>query len=119
MARNPVSERRHWRAGPPKTSAAKPLKVLLVAFVGIGIVAVVAASQIRTETPSSSTPPLVLPTITETRAGAPAGESASAAEAVPFIEAAAAGAVAYRSGDYASALAHYREAVARSRVDLG
>lgn len=118
MARNPVAPRRHWRAGPPKTSPAKPLKMLLVAFVGIAVVGVVAASQTRTDTPPSSALPLVLPTVAEPSSATKTPvEAAPAGEAVPFMEASAAGSVAYRSGDYASALAHFRDAVARNPND--
>ena len=116
MARNPVAVRRHWRAGPEKQSPAKALKVLMIALVGIGVVAAVAVPQFRTPTAPSSTLPLVLPTIA---ASAPpsAPEVTPAEKETPFLEAAAAGAVAYRSGDYAGALAQYREAVERNPND--
>src|SRR5688572_19041841 len=120
MARNPVTPRRHWRAGPEKTSPAKPLQVLLIAMVGLAVVGIAAASVTRSDTPPSASLPLVIPTVGGSTApgGRGAGEAAApAAATTPFIEAAAAGSVAYGAGDFPAALTHYREAIDKNPND--
>ena len=123
MARNPVAARRHWRAGPATPgpeSAGKPLKLLLLSLAGLGAVAIVGASVTRRETPPSTTPRLEIPVV---GAAGPAPETATAAAPEPaaalpaFMDADSKGAAAYRQGDYATALASYKEAVEKNPND--
>ena len=123
MARNPVGERRHWRAGPAqptKEAASKPLQMLLIGLVGTAVIGIAAVSLTRRETAPSAALPLVIPTVGEQvkpAETADATQPAAAVAPVAFVEPAAAGSEAYRSGDFTGALAQYREAVKRNPED--
>ena len=124
MARNQVTARRHWRAGPSQPSreaVGKPLQMLLMAGVAIAVVGILAVSLTRRTTPPSAALPLVIPAVGQTAHPAdvpPAGASGSAPVArTKFMEPASAGSSAYRAGDYGGAVAQYREAVNRNPDD--
>ena len=124
MARNPVTARRHWRAGPAqptKESAAKPLQKLFLVGVGIAVLGVAGMSMTRKATPPSAAMPLVIPALGDAAKTAdptsPNASTNTAASQPAFIEAAAAGSTAYRAGDYDGAVAQYREAIQRNPDD--
>ena len=124
MARNPVTARRHWRAGPAqptKESAARPLQKLFFVGIGIVVLGVAGMPMMRRVTPPSAALPLVIPAVGD--AAQPAGPSSAEPSTKPpavqrsFVEAAAAGSTAYRAGDFEGAVAQYREAVQRNPDD--